>query len=111
MHNFYIFLALIFALLLIGYFYIYGNKLEHYNDTSGKNCITCQEKNFNQCLACYNCVWCEDEFGNSGCIGGNRFGPYNNERCQRWRSGDPYVAMVRRNNATNSRLTKTSCSN
>ena len=94
-----ILIALIILSSLFLYFYRpFSNMLEHYNDQSGQLCITCKDKKFNPCIACFNCVWCEDEFGNSGCIGGDRHGPYNNERCSKWTSGDPYVDMERRNN-------------
>lgn len=70
---------------------------EGFNQTSGQLCITCNGKNINQCLNCFNCGFCVDEYGNSQCIGGNYLGPFNNEKCVRWYHGDPYSYMIRRN--------------
>ncbi len=87
----------IVVVLFLKRYKVQDNKVEKYNDTSGQLCITCNGKNINQCLNCFNCGFCVDEYGNSQCIGGNYIGPFNKEKCVRWYHGDPYAYMIRRN--------------
>lgn len=70
---------------------------EGFNEQAGRFCHTCAGKNFNQCSQCFNCGFCVDKWGNSGCIGGDHTGPYNFERCAYWYSGDPFAKMMQRN--------------
>lgn len=87
--------------LIIGFFVIliiiffFRSSLEHFNDTSGKFCNSCENKTLNQCTSCFNCGFCVDEWGNSGCIGGDRNGPFNKEKCKRWYYVDPFSYMIR----------------
>lgn len=62
------------------------NTLEGYNDQTGRFCITCAGKTFNQCLSCFNCGYCIDKYGNGQCVGGDHRGPYNMEECYNWKS-------------------------
>ena len=71
--------------------------IEGYNNQTGRFCISCANKTINQCLECFNCGWCVDKWGNSGCIGGDHKGPYNFENCARWYYSDPWTYMMQRN--------------
>ncbi len=71
---------------------------EHFNDQVGQFCYSCSGKTVNQCMNCFNCGFCVDKFGNSGCIGGDHKGPYNHERCVVWHYGDPWSKMARKKN-------------
>ena len=73
------------------------NNIEGYNEETGQFCTTCSNKTINQCLQCFNCGWCVDKWGNSACIGGDHKGPYNYERCYKWKHGDPFSEMLNRN--------------
>jgi len=80
---------------------------EGLNEQVGRFCYTCSNKNYNDCLSCFNCGYCFDEFGNRQCIGGDYRGPYNFEKCgiwksgkskcNIWKSGDPYSYMIQDN--------------
>lgn len=72
--------------------------IEGYNDQTGQFCTTCKGKTMNQCFQCFNCGWAIDEWGNSGCIGGDHKGPYNFERVAKWYHTDPWTTMQQRNN-------------
>jgi hypothetical protein len=78
------------------YYESFGN-YEHFNDQTGKLCNSCVGKSFNQCLGCFNCGFCVDKYGNSGCIAGDQNGPYNYESCARWYYSDPYSFMIQKN--------------
>ncbi len=92
-------IIVILALLVIYYLYNKHTQtsVEGYNDQAGKMCTTCNGKTPNQCLSCFNCGWCVDKWGSSGCIGGTHQGPFNFERCAKWTSGDPFAYMMQRN--------------
>ena len=75
--------VIIIIIVLILYF-LRQNKIEGYNDQTGRYCISCSDKTFNNCLNCFNCGWCVDNFGNGMCIGGDHRGPYNYENCAKW---------------------------
>lgn len=77
---------------------IITNVTENFNEQNGQLCFTCENKTMNQCLECFNCGFCVDQFGNGKCIGGDAAsGPYNNESCRLWYQSDPYVLMKQRN--------------
>lgn len=89
----YILLIVLAIVLLFNY-----NKTEHFNEESGRFCSSCKDKTFNQCLNCFNCGWCKDEFGNEGCIPSDiANGPYNNEKCAQLYQGDPWLRMQQNN--------------
>lgn len=98
-NNRYLIILVIVIAFGLGILFYYLNTpgYEHYNDQTGRYCITCSDKNINQCLGCFNCGWCVDPWGNAGCIGGDVRGPYNNERCKYWYYGDPYARMLENN--------------
>ena len=78
--------------------YLNDNGTEHFNEQSGQFCSSCKDKTFNQCLNCFNCGFCVDEWGNSQCIGSDiANGPYNNEKCARLYQGDPWLRMKENN--------------
>lgn len=93
-------ILLIFITLFIIYcaYYDHKNTTENFNEQSGRFCPTCANKTINQCLRCFNCGWCVDKYGNSGCIGGDSSGPYNAENCARWYYIDGFTYMTQRNN-------------
>ena len=73
--------------------------VEGYNDQTGRFCMSCRNRNRNCCLSCFNCGWCEDQWGNGKCIGGdNNSGPYNYERCAKWTHGDPFHMVSKKQN-------------
>jgi hypothetical protein len=85
-------------LALVLYFGMNNHQIENFNETSGRLCTTCQDKTFNQCLGCFNCVYCVDKWGNGKCIGGDaNSGPYNKEKCARIYSGDQFLRMEQNN--------------
>jgi len=97
MNNFtYIFVVCLLALGII-YFHFQNKTVEGYNNHTGQFCYSCVGKTMNQCLGCFNCGFCVDAYGNSGCIGGDKNGPYNYERCALWYYTDPYAKMEQRN--------------
>ncbi len=91
----------IFVLIFIICIIIYSNckNYEGFSEQSGKFCVTCENKTFNQCQGCFNCGVCLDINGNYSCMGGNYNGPYNNERCIRWYHGDPWGQMLKDNSS------------
>lgn len=68
------------------------SRMEGFNQ-GARLCNTCENKTFNQCVSCFDCSWCQDEFGSSGCIGGDVNGPYNNEKCARYYTSDDFYQM------------------
>jgi hypothetical protein len=98
--NLYIALCVIIVFVYIYKLYMNANihATEGYNDQVGQFCRDCSGKTFNQCLSCFNCGWCVDKYGNSGCIGGDQNGPYNYESCAKWYHGDPWYAMNEKKN-------------
>ncbi len=93
----YYWLIIIFIIGLFVYLHCKNKKIEGYNDQTGRYCMTCAGKTLNQCLQCFNCGWCTDKHGNSGCIGGDHKGPWNFENCAKWYHGDPFSFMMQRN--------------
>ena|SRR3972149_7053776 len=94
------YLLVILIILIIIFLFnrnYFGIKIENYDDTYGKLCTTCGEKNVNQCRQCFNCGFCVDQYGNGKCIGGDHKGPFNFEKCFRWYYSDPYSYMLQRN--------------
>lgn len=85
--------------IIIGYiiYYFMNSNKEGFNDQTGQFCQTCRGKTLNQCLSCFNCGFCVDRWGNSGCIGGDHKGPYNFERCYKWYHTDPWAHALNRN--------------
>ena len=80
---------------------VYGSKAmnkESFNNQTGKFCTTCSDKNINDCQDCFNCGYCQDESGQGKCIGIDREGPMNNERCDKLSRGDDWYKMVEMNN-------------
>ncbi len=90
-------LIIMVILIIMLYFLMNRNKTEHFNETSGKLCTTCYEKTFNECLGCFNCLYCVDKWGNGKCIGGDINGTYNKEKCARIYSGDQFFRMQQNN--------------
>lgn len=90
-------IVIILILASVAYLLIGNNCVEGYNDQTGRFCTTCAGKTINQCLRCFNCGWCVDKWGNSGCIGGDHKGPYNFENCAKWYHTDPWAHMMQRN--------------
>jgi hypothetical protein len=91
-------LCILLLILVIIYVYYYKTKnMEGFNEQTGTFCYTCQNKTPNQCLHCFNCGFCIDEFGNSKCVGGDQYGPFNYEKCAYWYYGDPYSKMIQNN--------------
>lgn len=74
-----------------------NSKTESFNNQVGRFCYTCSDKNINECQRCFNCAWCMDSSGNGKCIGVDREGPMNNERCSRLYRGDDWYRMVENN--------------
>jgi hypothetical protein len=70
---------------------------ENFNEQTGRFCMDCMDKTFNQCTQCFNCSWCVDKWGNGNCIGGDINGPYNAEKCALYYNGDPWSRMVQNN--------------
>lgn len=92
-----ILLLLIITIVIIFYALKSYNLIEGYNDQTGQFAITCDGKSINQCLGKFNCGWCVDADGNSGCIGGDLHGPWNYEKCMKWTHGDPFSYMLQTN--------------
>lgn len=66
----------------------------HFNRTNGTYCYTCANKNYNECVSCFNCGWCVDKWGNGSCIGATvAGGPMNNERCELLYFTDPFPSV------------------
>ena len=90
-------MLLIILLIIILFFIWISESKEGFNDHSGQLCTTCNGRTFNQCLQCFNCGFCVDKWGNSTCVGGDRFGPYNFEKCDYYYYIDPYYRMMENN--------------
>lgn len=89
---------IIFFVAIILYCIYTRDNLEHYNDGTGLLCKDCEGKPFNECIRCFNCVYCVDKWGNGQCIGGDSAsGPYNKEKCNLLYSGDQYIRMKQNN--------------
>lgn len=89
---------ILYILLILLLIYLFNiNTKEPYNDSSGKLCLSCNDKTFNQCLECFNCGFCVDKWGNSKCIVGDMHGPYNYEQCDRWYYNDPWTYVTQQN--------------
>jgi hypothetical protein len=74
------------------------NSNETFNVQNGTLCQSCENKTFNDCLGCFNCGYCIDQWGNGKCIGGDAAsGPYNKEKCKLWYQGDQSVRMKQNN--------------
>ena len=87
---FYILLIIIVAVFI--WLFINNRATEHFNEQSGQLCLDCTEKNFGQCLKCFNCTWIIDRFNNGSCVGGDvHNGPYNNEEHTMAYYGDPWA--------------------
>jgi hypothetical protein len=93
-------ILLLTVILIVTLIFIYLNNKqtkEGFNDESGRFCSTCAGRTFNQCTRCFNCGFCVDKWGNSGCIGGDAKGGYNFEQCAAWYYIDPYSRMMQNN--------------
>ena len=92
-------IIIIIILILVALCYkYYPYQTENFNETSGKLCHSCKGKTFNECMGCFNCGYCIDEWGNGMCIGGDaNSGPYNAEKCKIWYQGDQFVTMKQHN--------------
>ena len=88
---------LIIVLIIFVIILMTKNNKEGFNEQVGTFCYTCKEKTPNQCLRCFNCGFCVDQFGNAKCIGGDQYGPWNREKCARWIYGDPFSRMIQDN--------------
>jgi hypothetical protein len=73
------------------------NKMEGFNNQTGRFCYSCSDKNINKCRDCFNCGWCTDKSGQGKCIGVDVKGPMNNEKCDRLYRGDDWYRMVENN--------------
>jgi len=94
-----IYIVLTLAIIVTALLFTYTGKKEHFNETSGKLCLDCNGKNFNQCLGCFNCTFLYDRFGNGFCTGGDvNNGPYNNEEYVMAYYNDPWAQKVYDNN-------------
>lgn len=89
-------------LIIIAFIFLYmaifkqtkGQTEEHFNEQTGFFCSTCNDKTFNQCVRCFNCLWVTDKWNNSKCIGGDiASGPYNNEDYAYYTATDPLPTM------------------
>ena len=76
-----IYLVALFTLLFI----IYYNDcdLEHFNISDMSVCNECSCKSKLDCMACNNCGYCNDEYGNGRCVSGDKNGPYF-DSCNSW---------------------------
>jgi hypothetical protein len=93
----YVLIYFIILYFTIMFFYVYynknnknninNNKIDLFNNTTGKQCIDCYKKSFGQCLDCFNCGYCDNK-----CISGNIFGPSDKKiKCKRWFHNDDYI--------------------
>ena len=91
-------IIIMFMLALVLYFCMNKNQTENFNPGNGMLCTTCEDKTFNQCMGCFNCLYCVDKWGNGKCIGGDaNSGPYNKEKCAIVYSGDQFLRMEQNN--------------
>lgn len=85
---------------------------EQFNNYSGINCYSCENKNPNECLMCFNCGFGVDENGNGRCLAGTKEGPANNESVSVWYHRDPFernrerndIEMYKKRNCSTNRL-------
>jgi hypothetical protein len=72
---------------------------ENFNEQNGQFCYTCNNRTFNQCLQCFNCIWAVNQDGEGACIGGDiKSGPYNYEsNIIKYYSTDPWLSQRYRN--------------
>ncbi len=91
------FLVTILAAIILIIYLKYKSKSspEGFTDLAGHFCGSCNNLTYNQCLNCANCGFLVDQFGNSGCIGGDHKGPYNYEKGKYWYYyGSPWTQML-----------------
>ena len=87
-------------------------RYEQFNNYSGINCYSCENKNPNECLMCFNCGFGVDDNGNGRCLAGTKEGPANNESVSVWYHRDPYernrerndIEMYKKRNCSTNRL-------
>lgn len=88
-----IYILLILAIIIMALLFMYTNKTEHFNEQNGQLCLSCEGKNYGDCLKCFNCGYGFKTFPNGvvngTCVVGNMHGPYNNEDFDRWDNIDP----------------------
>ncbi len=89
MNPIFIIIIILISILIFILYFTKQDKIEGYNDQTGRYCHSCSDKTFNNCLNCFNCGWCVDNFGNGICMGGDHRGPYNYENCAKWFRGKP----------------------
>ena len=90
---------ILIGFILIVIFLFVQNRREPFAEISGQLCSSCEDKTFNQCLECFNCGICEDQWGNFKCVGADvASGTYNKEKCSRLHLADPYTRMQYNNN-------------
>lgn len=88
------FYILLIIICVIMYSIIFKKEQENFNEQTGRLCITCANKTFNQCTQCFNCLWITDKWNNSMCVGGDvASGPYNNEDHAYYTASDPLPTM------------------
>ena len=73
---------------------MFNTNSEPFTDLAGQFCGSCKNKTYNQCINCANCGFLVDEFGNSGCVGGDHNGPYNYEKGSKWYYYSPWTQML-----------------
>ena len=95
----YFFLYFLIIIFLIYLLLKYYNYQEHFNEQNGQLCYTCNDKTYNQCLQCFNCIWAVNQDGEGACIGGDiNSGPYNYEsNIIKYYSTDPWLSQLYRN--------------
>ena len=86
-------MIILIILIIIIAFIINYYRFETFNDQSGQFCLACENKNFNQCTACFNCSWCDGK-----CIAGDLNGPYNNQRCNKYYNRDAFSQITVKQN-------------
>ena len=93
-------IVVIIIFIIVFLFYSW-NQTENFSTYYGRQCNSCSNKSFGQCLQCNDCGICFD--GETyKCIKGDSFGPHINDKyrvtCQRWYSNDPMARYVNENN-------------
>jgi len=89
-----IYILLIIIAFIFLYMAIFRQTEEHFNEQTGFFCSTCNDKTFNQCVRCFNCVFAVNKWGDGRCLGGDAVsGLYNNEDYAYYYSGDPLPTM------------------
>jgi hypothetical protein len=95
-----------FLVILISLIFIFFLLCKLFNDPvinsehffQGTYCTDCNNKNYNQCMNCFNCGYCIDKQGKGICLpADNVSGPYNKEFCYLWYYGDPFDWMKYKN--------------